>query len=71
MEFVENIIIRIKENRSSLYVWDSLFDVNMPSKIHLKQSTGSIFVKTTGVNCDYRRVDLEKAIEPHKEQDMP
>ena len=29
----------------------------MPSKIHLKQSTESIFVKTTCVNCDYGLVD--------------
>jgi len=34
-----------------------LFDVNMPGKIHLTQSTESIFVKTTCVNCDYGLVD--------------
>ena len=39
--------------------------------IHLKQSTESIFVKTIGVNCDYRLADLEKAKEPHKEQGIP
>ena len=37
-------------------------------KIHLKQSTESIFVKITGVNCDYGLADLEKAKEPRKEQ---
>ena len=40
-------------------------------KIHLKTSIEPISVKMTCVNCDYGLVDLEKAIEPHKEQDMP
>lgn len=53
-------------------MWFGIFSrCKYAGKIHLKQSTEPIFVKTTGVNCDYKLADLEKAKKSRKEQGMP
>lgn len=62
-EFLENLAIQIKENRSKLYdVEDSLSDVNIKLReIPLKRTTESTFAKMIGVNYDDKLSELEKA----------
>ena len=62
-EFIENLAIKIKENRSKLHdVEDSLSEVNIQLRsIPLKRTTESTFAKMIGVSYDDKLVDLEKA----------
>lgn len=64
-EFLENLAIQIKENRSKLYdVEDSLSNVNIQLReIPLKRSTESTFAKMIGVGYDDKLAELEKAKE--------
>lgn len=64
-EFLENLAIQIKENRSKLYdVEDSLSNVNIQLReIPLKRTTESTFAKMIGIGYDDKLVELEKAKE--------
>jgi len=64
-EFLENLAIQIKENRSKMnVVEDSLSGINIQLReIPLKRSTESTFAKMIGVNYDDKLAELEKAKE--------
>ncbi len=72
-EFLENIAIRIKDNRQKLFqIEEGLSDTNF--KIHeipLKRSTESTFAKMIGVGYDDKVAELEKikeSLEKQKEE---
>ena len=64
-ESLENIAIKIKENRSKLHdIEDSLSDVNVQlHEIPLKRATESTFAKMIGVGYDDKLSELEKTKE--------
>jgi hypothetical protein len=64
-EFLENLAIKIKDNRSKLHdVEDSLSDISIQLRsIPLKRTTESTFAKMIGVNYDDKLIELEKVKE--------
>lgn len=70
-EFLENLAIQIKENRSKLHsVEDSLSNVNIKLReIPLKRTTESTFAKMIGISYDDKLSELEKEKE-HLEQTL-